>query len=372
MYSERFLRDRERIDSLLAEPLRADAALERVEHFERPTLADAAALLQIHDDDRVQRVLAAAARVTDGNHGRRVGMIAPLYFSDICWNDCTCCDMSSTNKAMRRRTLELDEYQAELQAITSIGYRTVEIVGGGFPLKGKLGRRFLSFVEHGRKIVPNFAFFVDTLAEAEYREFAGPDITIIHWQETYQEDGYRKMVRAGPKTDFSHRLNVHDYWLRAGGAKFGLSVLAGVSSDFRKDVALMLSHALYLEEEYGRSPTCFGTVRIQPIKRKDLDEFTKVPDRTMWLATAIYRLMFPSANIIATSREEPEVVANQLRAGATFTNASCTTVVGGYTEGKHQSPEECGGQFEHGSPTPEQAATLARSQGKSLDWEKPL
>jgi len=346
-----------------------EAVISKIESGLRPTLGDARVLLLAKNPEHYEKTIAVASKLTEENHGNQVGLIAPLYFSNVCRNECSCCDMSRTNKDLERRTLNFDEFTEELGALQSIGYKTFELVGGGFPLKSKVGDRFLQFMDHGRKQVPNWAFFVDTFEEQDYQQIADPNITMIHWQESYDKEAYQKMVKSGPKLDFERRLNAQDFWLKAGGQRYGLSVLAGLSEDFLRDVHLTLAHGRYLEDTYGFAPTCFGTVRMQAIKSKDINQFSSVPDKQMYLATAMYRIMFPKANIITTSRESQEVIAKQLVAGATFTNTTCTTVPGGYAS---LDSEEKTGQFHHENPSIERVEATLRSVGKAIDWNKQL
>jgi 2-iminoacetate synthase len=279
--------------------------------------------------------------------------------------------MSKKNVSLKRKTLSLEEFKREFELLKGVGYKTIEIVGGGFSLKSGIGKMFLQFIDYGKKNVKNFAFFVDTLEPEEYKRIADINTTMIHWQESYFKNAYYKMVKNGPKTDFEKRLNAHDLYILAGGRKVGLSVLAGVADDFLKDVFMLLCHAKYLEKRYGISPSSFGTVRIKPIERKNIAEFKRITDEQMYLATAVYRLMFPESNIIATSRETQDVIAKQLDAGATFTNTTCTTVPGGYKE-IMKNKDASIGQFHHESPSIGVVEKTIKSIGKSIDWNKEL
>lgn len=346
--------------------------LNKLEKDERISLEDAGILLNVSDVAQFNRIINISGQITKKYHGNSIGMIAPLYFSNFCWNDCSSCDMSCKNLKLKRRTLNFEEFVNEFNLLKEVGYKTIEIVAGGFPLKSKVGEMFLKFVEYGKKNVKNFAFFIDTLSLEDYKNFADPKTTMIHWQESYIKDDYFKMVISGPKKDFEKRINAHETYLQAGGKKVGLSVLAGVANNFLKDVFMVLAHGKYLEETYGIPPSCFGTVRINPITRKDVSEFKKIPDEQMYLATALYRIMFPKTNIIITSRENPEIVRRQIEAGATFANTTCTTVIGGYKLMKEGKLNQEIGQFDHGNPSPEEVKKSLESIGKIMDWDKEL
>ncbi len=279
--------------------------------------------------------------------------------------------MSKNNRNLKRKTLNFGEFKREFNLLKEIGYETIEIVGGGFSLKSGIGERFLQFMDYGKRSIKNFAFFVDTLEPEDYEKIADPRITMIHWQESYFKHDYFKMVKSGPKTDFEKRLNAHDFYMMAGGRKVALSVLAGVADDFLKDAFMVLCHAKYLEKQYGIAPSCFGTVRIKEIERKGIREFSKIPNEQMYLATAVYRLMFPESNIIATSREPQKIIARQLKAGATFTNTTCTTIPGGYADMVKNEDASCG-QFHHESPPIEVVEKTIKSVGKEINWDKEL
>lgn len=374
MYSNEIEKDWKLADELFSKRKDADYIKEeiaKIDSFEKPSLEEAAMLLQVKDSLQFNQIISEAGKVTEKYHGGEVGLIAPLYFSNVCWNDCSSCDMSKSNRDLKRKTLLLEEYKREIALLRKIGYNTIEIVGGGFDLESGIGKRFLECIEYGRQNIPDFLFFMDSYSLEEYRQFASPEITMIHWQESYYKESYFKMVKSGPKTNFNKRLNSQESFIQAGGKKVGLSVLAGVCDDFLKDVFLLLCHAKYLETNYGLAPKCFGTVRIKPITRKQLGEFSKIQDKQMCLATAMYRLMFPKSNIIITSRETQRTIAEQLKAGATFTNTTCTTVPGGYEE-LLRSHKIKGGQFYHESPPIQTVKKTVESVGKTINWDKKI
>lgn len=346
--------------------------LDRLETGTSITLQEAWILLKISDEKQYNRLLNIARTITEKEHGNKIGMIAPLYFSNVCRNDCSCCDMSCKNTSLERMTLNFDQFIEEFNLLKNIGYKTIEIVAGGFSLQSKTGEMFLKFIEYGKNNIPNFAFFVDSMNIEDYKKFADPKITMIHRQESYIKEDYLKMVLSGPKKDFEKRVNAHESRLLAGGKKVGLSVLAWIANNFLKDVFMVLAHGKYLEETYGIAPSCFGTVRVNPITRKEIDEFKKIPDKEMYLATALYRIVFPKANIIITSRETPEIVRKHIEAGANFANTTCTTVIGWYKLIMENKITEKIGQFDHGNPNPEKVKKSLESINKIMDRDKEL
>ena len=101
MYSERITSDLEMADKLFSKKIDSKSiedVIVKIENGERPSLEEASMLLRTEDETQRERIIRIADDVTRKNHGNKVGLIAPLYFSNICWNDCSCCDMSKNNK----------------------------------------------------------------------------------------------------------------------------------------------------------------------------------------------------------------------------------------------------------------------------------
>ena len=129
--------------------------LNKLEKDERISLEDAGILLNVGDVAQFNRIINISRQITKKYHGNSIGIIAPLYFSNFCWNDCSSCDMSCKNLKLKRRTLNFEEFVNEFNLLKELGYKTIEIVAGGFPLKSKVGEMFLKFVEYGKKNVKN-------------------------------------------------------------------------------------------------------------------------------------------------------------------------------------------------------------------------
>jgi 2-iminoacetate synthase len=91
-------------------------------------LQDAGIILQVTDIKQYNRILERAEKITKKYHGDSIGMIAPLYFSNLCWNDCACCDMSCKNFNLKRNTLTFEDFLEEFNLLKEIGYKTIEIV----------------------------------------------------------------------------------------------------------------------------------------------------------------------------------------------------------------------------------------------------
>lgn len=319
-------------------------------------------------------------RLTQKYHGNEVGLIAPLYFSNICVNNCRGCDFKLTNKSLMRRTLNEIQLKEEIEYIQKMGYGTIELVSGSFHWKSNMKEKFLKFLEAGRNL-QNLAFNIDSLTEHEYKEFANDNLTMILWQESYNKKSYRRMVgqNSPTKSDFYKRIKSQENWIKAGGKKYGLGILAGVSNEFFKDIENSIEHGLFLKKEFGLEPSVIGIPRYQISNTnykltKNLRQ--RVSDEDLLKAVALYRIFFPKANIVASTREPQEMIEKILEVGGTFTNFFCSTDVGGYENllelhilGKEKIKKN-NEQFFHPDPTFKKMKKTIEKAGKIIKHDK--
>jgi 2-iminoacetate synthase ThiH len=222
--------------------------------------------------------------------------------------------------------------------------------------------------------IENIAFFFDTLDASQYHELchSHPDITMVHWQETYSHHDYELYHPAEtPKGDFKRRLDAIEVAIHAGLRKYAIGVLFGLAEP-QRDVLLCIAHGHYLADTFGIPPSAFGLVRLQPSDGAELVDMPwRVCEELQLFLAAILRLAFADAEIIVTSREAPQQVESLLRVAATFTNATCTTVPGGYS--RHVGTGILrNGQFYHGSPTFASVKKLVQRIGLRLNPSRPL
>lgn len=396
MYSDKVNRDREIVKSLIRDYSLEEKAeiLNKVEN-EIPTLKDVAILLNI-DESQYSKLIELARQKTLDYHGNSVGLIAPLYVSSYCVNDCKGCNYRRSNEEIKRKVLSLNEFKDEINAINELGYLTLEIVSGSFIPNNKIYRRFLEFIEHAKQKlkksqIENLAFSIDALTEKEYSEFVDANLILIQWQESYDMNAYLSMVgeKTGTKSNINKRMNTYEEWIKAGGKRFGLGILAGLSDNFFEDVLMVIAHGKYLEKNYGISPSVIGIPRMQEAyvgESRTFKQRSSISDENLLKMVSAYRLCFPKANIVASTREPQDVIKQILFSGGTFTNHTCSTNVGGYPvlkeilnkdisydekkklleaiqRGKNQ-------QFFHPDPLFDEMLATIESVGKKIDSKK--
>lgn len=373
-FSEYAQRLREQAETLLASKrIDVASAIAKAAAKEPLGLDDLAALLKASDPGDVSRILIIASETTREEHGDAIGLIAPLYIDNHCNNACLYCGMSRMNGSLKReRIASAEQFSNEAQFLQMLGYRTVELVAGGVPLDMQQINQYINLLEMYR--FRNVAFFFDTLPSHDYRTLchANPHLTMVHWQETYIREAYERFHPANtPKGDYERRLNAIETAIDNGLEKYAIGVLFGLA-DPRLDLLLCIAHGRYLEERTGQAPRALGLVRLQPTEGAKIVVMPCPVDEKLHLfLAAVFRLAFPRAEMIATSREKPAQIEALLRHVATFTNATCTTVPGGYSRDVRVGLQT-DGQFFHDSPTYPAVERRVKGLGLVLDPCRPL
>lgn len=375
MFSEYVDRIRAEVRDALADANpRTEEAITKAEAMQVPLgLTELAALARATAPDDRERVLAAARQCTRSRLGKTIGLIAPLYIDNHCTNACRYCGMSRTNKRLKRVRIDSrDDFAEEICLLRTFGYYTVELVAGGCSLDMDRVAAFFKLME--TLGIENPAFFFDTLSLGDYETIAhaSPEATMIHWQETYLCERYAAFHPAGtPKADYPARLNAIEVALKAGLHKYGIGVLFGLS-DPCEDVLMCIGHGRYLHNRLGIAPRAIGIVRLQPTDGAEIVTMpVQVDEETHLFMSALLRLAFPSAEMIATTRESRQQVERLLQTAATFTNATCTTMPKGYSTAVREGLQT-DGQFYHESPTLLAVMRMIRNLGLEPDPHRHL
>ena len=74
-----------------------------------------AILIQNRDEETIAEMYALANRLKREVYGDRIVFFAPLYISDKCANDCLYCGYRSSNHAIKRKTLTMEELRHQVE-----------------------------------------------------------------------------------------------------------------------------------------------------------------------------------------------------------------------------------------------------------------
>jgi 2-iminoacetate synthase len=310
-------------------------------------LEESAALLRIRGSGQLERLFASAGKVKNEIYGNRVVLFAPLYISDYCVNDCEYCGFHCRNRTMARRRLTPAQISRQTARIIAMGHKRILLEAGEHPgttigyVCDAIRAIYGTKVGNGeiRRVNVNIA----ATTKENYAKLKTAGIgTYQLFQETYHRKTYEKLHR-GPKADYERQLTAHGRAFEAGIDDYGMGVLFGLY-DYRFEVLSLLSHAKWMEREYGVGPHTISMPRFRPAPSVDFKPAFRVSDADFLKLIAIIRLSLPYTGMIISTRETPEIRAHAFRIGISQASAASCTSVGGYGD----SGPEISGQFELG------------------------
>ncbi len=306
-------------------------------------------LLMVDDDDLLDEICHTAHRIKTDIYGRRLVLFAPLYVSNLCRNDCLYCAFRKTNTEITRRTLTQDEIRRETESLVSRGHKRILLVSGD-----GLGEDVLDYsvraietiydVKIGNGEIRRININIAPLSVEGFRRLKATKIgTYQLFQETYHYNTYKKMHRAGPKSDYVNHLMAMDRAMEAGIDDVGVGVLFGLA-DYRFEIMALLQHVHHLEECFGVGPHTISIPRLEPAEGSDVSRNPPfaLSDRDFRKIIAILRVSVPYTGMILSTRETAEMRREAFSLGISQISAGSRTNPGGYSEG------DSGAQFSLG------------------------
>jgi 2-iminoacetate synthase len=286
-----------------------------------------------------QVIVARSAEVKSALYGSRVFVIAPIYVTSICQEQCLYCNFRSPNQGVgvdRKRLTDEELEREALYLIEEKELRVLELVYATDPRMRvdsmcrhvELVRRVLE--HHGRGLV---GISSEAFDESEYRLLVGAGLCwSVLWQETYDRSRYA-MVHPGKtkKARFEYRLDAYERMLAAGVAHVGIGVLSGLS-DWRQDWAMLMLHEEYLHRRYARGPTILGIPRLKRASEAPFQESPFIPTRQEFLVmVALHNLFAPSTAAFVSTREDWDLCVELAQGGGCLFTLNCSTTPGGYS-----------------------------------------
>ena len=308
---------------------------------------ETAELLAVRAPGQLERLFAAARQVKEGIYGQRMVLFAPLYLSNYCLNNCLYCGFRRDNVDLVRKALSPAEIEREIRAIIAMGHKRVLLVLGEHPQMGsmeyvKQAIRITYGVKEGRGEIRRVNVNMAPLPVEGFAELKAAGIgTFQCFQETYHRETYGRMHLSGPKADFDWRVTVMDRAFQGGVDDVGMGVLFELH-DYRFEVLGLVSHAAYLDREYGVGPHTISFPRLEPALNAPVAQHPPAPitDLQLKQVVAILRLAVPYTGIIMSTREHPELRTELLGLGVSQLSAGSRTYPGGYADGPANVEEE--------------------------------
>lgn len=340
--------DRQAPGRVLAEtgeprPERVREIIAKAMEIQTLELSEAAALLRVEDRDLWEEIFRAAAWIKRKVYDNRVVTFAPLYTSSLCVNNCAYCGFRGENRAIRRRTLGMDEIRREAEVLAgTLGHKRIILVCGEHPSSDvdhiinamrtiyavhvKTRRGFGAI----RRINVNAA----PMSIENYAKIKAAGIgTYQIFQETYHPETYARVHPARTlKGDYLWRLYGLHRAMEAGIDDVAIGALFGLY-DWRYEVLGLLSHARDLEKHFGIGPHTVSFPRLEPAANTPFVDRTghSVSDEEFKRLVAVLRLSIPYAGMIVTCRERPDILREVIPM-CTQRDASSRVGIGAYSE----------------------------------------
>lgn len=291
---------------------------------------DFLALISPRAEVFLEAIAQKANKLTRQYFGKAIQMFTPLYISNYCENDCTYCGYRA-NSGMTRRQLSLDEIDKEAKAIYDMGIRQILL------LTGDSKKASISYIVDAanilKKYFPMIGIEIKALTDAEYRmtNKAGVNYLTIY-QETYDEENYKKYHKKGPKADFKFRLGASERGAKAGFIGLNIGFLMGLSNT-KREAYYLAKHAKYLRTHFPDVELAISLPRLRPTKGGYQYDYI-VNDKEYVQILMALRLFLPRVGITLSTRESDEFRGNLLPLGITKVSGGVKTSVGGYSENK--------------------------------------
>jgi 2-iminoacetate synthase len=338
------------------------ADVQRALAAEHLRLGDFMALLSPAAQAYLEPLAQKAHRVTQRRFGKTIQMFAPLYVSNECSNGCLYCGFNAANK-VARRTLSLDEVEAEARILRQRGFRHVQLLTGEAPRAVNVDY-LEKVVRRVRPLFSAISIEVFPMDEAGYRKMvaAGVDNLTVY-QETYDRQLYDRLHPFGRKKDFDWRLTTPDRGGAAGLRSIGVGALLGLS-DWRTEGFFVGLHARHLARSWWRSRVNVSFPRLRPADG-GFQPLAPVSDRALVQLLCALRLLMPDAGLVLSTRESAALRDSLLPLGITQLSAGSSTAPGGYGH-EHDGSEQFAISDERDA---EQVCAMLRARGYEPVWK---
>jgi 2-iminoacetate synthase len=317
------------LEKLVKSSLLADAAAIRANMGKsKLSLADFAQLISPAAGEMLETFSRHSRQLTQQRFGKVIRLFAPLYLSNECINNCAYCGFSRDN-AILRVTLSVDEVKREADALREQGFRNILLVAGEHP-KFVSNNYLRDCVAALHEIIPSVSLEVGPMETEEYRPIvaAGADGLVVY-QETYDRKIYDQMHTAGPKRNFNWRLETPERAYAAGFRRLGIGALFGLS-DWRYEAICVAAHADFLLRHCWKAQLTISLPRLRPCAG-EFQPLTHMTDRELVQLVCAFRLMFPDAALVLSTREPAKLRDGLIPLGITLMSAGSHTEPGGYT-----------------------------------------
>jgi 2-iminoacetate synthase len=314
-----------------------EAIIEKARNATGLSAREVAALIQLEDDELLQKVFTAALEIKHKIYGKRLVLFAPLYLSSYCVNNCVYCGYRCANKGERKK-LSMDEIREEVEALEELGHKRLMLDMGEDPKNAPIEyvveamKTIYETIKNNGAIRRINVQIAATTVE-DYKKLKEAGIgTYILFQETFHRETYSKMHPSGPKRDYDWHTTAMDRAMEGGIDDVGMGVLYGLYDYHFEVVALMLG-VNHLEERFGFGPHTLSFPRMRAAEGVNLETFPYlVNDDEFKKIVAVMRLAVPYTGMIISTREKSDFRDEVIDLGISQMSAGSCVGIGGYKE----------------------------------------
>lgn len=269
-----------------------------------------------------------AKHLTEQRFGRTMGLFAPIYLSNYCYNQCTYCGFSIEQK-LPRKVLSDAEIMLEVQALKRRGFSHILVLTGEAPdVAG------VDYLEHAISLMaPHFASIgleVQPLKQHDYERLIKAGVsTLTVYQETYDRESYAAHHPKGKKGNFDYRIPTAEYGAAAGMFRVNMGALLGLC-DWRFEAIALSEHLHYMRQNFWQVRLGMSFPRIQEMVG-NFDPPHGISDQELVQYICAFRLTFPDLIISLSTREEAVLRDSLMHIAITEMSAESCTDPGGYS-----------------------------------------
>lgn len=332
--------DEDRINELIGKNVvdtnRVDEILNKAMQAKGITLEESAELLNIEDDESLEKLFKTAKEIKEKIYGKRIVLFAPLYAANVCTNNCVYCAFRRDNKNIERRVLTPTEVVEEAKAIMRMGHKRILLLTGedyketGLDYLEEIMERIYKTKELNgeiRRINVNIA----PLSVDDFKRLNTFGIgTYQLFQETYKKETYAEMHPAGKKSNYEWRVEAMDRAIEAGINDLGIGPLFGLA-DYKFETIATLMHAEHMDK-VGVGPHTISIPRIEHAQGVDFSDNppAQMSDKEFKKLVAVLRLSVPYTGMVLSTRETPQMRREVIELGISQISAASETNPGGY------------------------------------------
>ncbi len=314
-----------------------EAVLHKSMRREKLNHMDVAILLQIQDQEQMEKMFSIAGDIKNRIYGNRIVVFAPLYISDYCVNNCTYCGYKRDNTFARRK-LTMAEIQEEVKLLEKMGHKRLALEVGEDPVNCPIDYVLEAIdaiysTQNDNGAIRRINVNVAATTVENYAKLLEKKIgTYILFQETYHKPTYEAVHPKSLKGNYDYHTTAFDRAMEAGIEDVGGGVLFGLY-DWKFELLGLMLHNEHLEEKFGVGFHTISVPRIKKAEGMELDTFSYlIDDETFKKIVTIIRIAVPFTGIILSTRESAQMRRELIKQGVSQISAGSCTGVGGYKE----------------------------------------